>query len=452
MPRRAIVTVGVSDGRIFGPYLERFERTFREYGGADYFKMWHREWPTGSPTHRNINYAFKLYAVQDAMDHGCTSVLWFDASCWAIRPLGSMWQHLERDGHLLIRDVNTLATWASDHSLAQFNVTRDEAEGIYLMCGTGYGLDLTNDRSRTFLERMRSHAIPGNFNGTHKSRHPGLAIEHPRPDTSGALYSDDPRCYGHRSDEVYMSLIARDLGMETHIGEEFAGGSTVWEKSCVRSGYTLPLNAGPDTYNERDPKLARSLHVIAEHTIDTALLTPAGLVLDAGCRNFNFARGLVDRGCRVIALDPDPTVTDPGIEGVAFFSLALAHEPGERELVITHDPQARYLAPVGATVQEERRTVQATTLLGLMDTLGIARWDAVKLDIEGSEYDILLNWPGPVATQISVEFHEHCAPRPQSVYDAIFAHLGQWYDVVQHAKERQHGCPENFWDTLMILR
>ncbi len=57
-----------------------------------------------------------------------------------------------------------------------------------------------------------------------------------------------------------------------------------------------------------------------------------------------------------------------------------------------------------------------------------------------------------MARQISVEFHEHVAPRPQALYDAIFAHLGQWYEVVQHEKSARHCCAPNYWDTLFVLK
>ncbi len=197
--------------------------------------------------------------------------------------------------------------------------------------------------------------------------------------------------------------------------------------------------------------MSRHLELIAgEHTIDTSLLTCGGWVLDAGCRDFRFAREVVSRGCRVLALDADPTVEDPKIEGVAFMNVAIASEVGIRLFLMHENPEARHLLDrFDFRAGEKAIRVFADTIQNLSrDRL----LDAVKLDVEGAEYDILLNWPGPLARQISVEFHEHCAPRPQCLYDDIFARLGRWYEVVQHEKTSRHCTHPNYWDSLFVLK
>lgn len=216
-----------------------------------------------------------------------------------------------------------------------------------------------------------------------------------------------------------------------------------------------------------------NLVCIAEHTIDVDLLTPGGWVLDAGCRNFHFAHHLAERGCRVLAIDADPTVTVPetieiGVDKVVtklnkptFLNRAIAAENGMRSLVMHKDPQARYLAPSGfSSVGGEK--VEAVTVLRWLEHVQwldevaerakTLQWDVIKLDVEGSEYDILQAWPGPIAKQISIEFHEHVCPRPPEVYEAVFKHLGQWYDVKQHVKDARFCCAPNWWDSLIILR
>lgn len=245
--KRAIVTAGIGTSRLFEPYLERLERTFKEFGGADYLKIW-REWPPGSRTHTEVHYGFKVHAMFEAAAQGCTSILWCDSSCNAFAPLTPVWERLEAEGHLLVEDANALGKWSSDHSLATFGMSRDEAMNIRLMCGTFIGVDLTHERSRTFLERLRSYAVPEHFNGTHVSRLPGLP-PHSRPGTEGASMSLDERVFGHRSDEVYASLLAADLKMKTHTCTEFIGGGgftpeelvrlNASQGACVKSGYDL---------------------------------------------------------------------------------------------------------------------------------------------------------------------------------------------------------------------
>lgn len=240
--KRVIVCVGVSQSRVLDIYVQRMERTFREFGCADEIFIWDQQWPPNSPAHRDCNYAFKVHAVDYARSRGFTKILWCDASCYAIKPIEPLWQRLEHEGHILIDDANRLGSWSSDHSLAQFGISRDKAMEIALMCGTCWGLDLHFPRSVTFLDRLLALATPENFNGTHVSRLPGLAQQHPRPGTHGALFSNDERCWGHRSDETFMSLLAHQLEMNTHVGVEFVGGMTVGEAACIRSGYDIEVS------------------------------------------------------------------------------------------------------------------------------------------------------------------------------------------------------------------
>lgn len=241
--KRAIITVGISESadRIFTPYLERFERTFREHGSAD-IGIWDKSWPKGSPKHSQCHYAFKYFAFREAQERGYESVLWCDSSCSAFASIAPMWERLEKDGHVLIDDDNALGKWSSDHSLAEFDMTRDAAMELKLMCGTCIGLDLTTHRSRIFLNRMLNYARPEFFNGTHVSR--SLGQQHPRQGTEGSQMSSDPRCWGHRSDEVFSSLLANELKMKTHVGGDFIGGgdptSAKSKRACIRSGYDLP--------------------------------------------------------------------------------------------------------------------------------------------------------------------------------------------------------------------
>ncbi len=196
-----------------------------------------------------------------------------------------------------------------------------------------------------------------------------------------------------------------------------------------------------------------NLVCIAEHTVDVDRLTAGGWVLDAGCRNFSFARGLAERGCRVLAIDADPTVIAEDISNVSFLNRAIAAEAGTRSLVMSQDPQARYLTPVGSTAVGGEK-VEAVTILQLLGHVGADCFDAVKLDVEGAEYDILQAWPmdRPIAKQISIEFHEHVRPRPPEIYAAIFERLSKFYDVVQHVKDARFCTHPNYWDSLLLLR
>jgi len=207
-----------------------------------------------------------------------------------------------------------------------------------------------------------------------------------------------------------------------------------------------------------------NLKRIDEHTFDLDRITHGSAVLDVGCRNFTVTRGLRGLGCRVVSLDPDPGVGLPtDLPDVTFFRVALvepklAKDPtihysmwgnGTGNHVVTPDmhPQSPQLVQV-ATADIET--------IGRM--AGVDHWAAVKLDCEGAEYNVLLNWPGPIADQISVEFHEHTNANPfkpdnERYWVELKRHMGQWYDFVKFDKGKQHGLPQdNYWDSLLVLR
>lgn len=169
---------------------------------------------------------------------------------------------------------------------------------------------------------------------------------------------------------------------------------------------------------------------VASHTIVGDLLS-GGWVLDAGCRDFIFSEYATRRGCRVVSLDPDPSVVDPNIVGIYFRSVAMAAERGTCRFALTDDVEARHLASACSRGRDVPYVdVPVVTLSDLMKDFVVDVWDCVKLDIEGSEYGILADWPGPIARQITIEFHDHVEHRPEYVYDDIYRHLDQWYDAI----------------------
>jgi hypothetical protein len=85
-----------------------------------------------------------------------------------------------------------------------------------------------------------------------------------------------------------------------------------------------------------------------------------------------------------------------------------------------------------------------------IDWLG-NNWDVIKLNIEGSEYDVLDTWPGPIARQIVVSFHEHTPrARGRAECDRLIAKMGQWYKAFNVVWEKRYCCSENYWDVLFI--
>jgi FkbM family methyltransferase len=202
---------------------------------------------------------------------------------------------------------------------------------------------------------------------------------------------------------------------------------------------------------------------LGEHSVDLDKIDNNGWILDVGCRRFDFSKAAAQLGCNVLALDPG-TIDDPKINRVRFLNVALVADPNLRsgEFYEFGGGAGSFMSRAGTKAKPgaKRKTVRCVDLGSLMQEFGIETFEAVKLDCEGSEYEILLHWPGPIAKQISVEFHDfHEMKRPKPLeqmgeyYDAMFRHLGQWYEVLQHEPTlmRNISTP-NYWDSLFVLR
>jgi FkbM family methyltransferase len=202
--------------------------------------------------------------------------------------------------------------------------------------------------------------------------------------------------------------------------------------------------------------------IAGEHTIDVDLLPEAPLVLDVGCRDFLFCKEILElrpKG-RIVAFEPDPATVPPDDERIQFFKRALTHR-GESTVTWQGEGDGSYIAGAeysyGWGVNDPTKAAQVPNTK-FDDLIAYLQWDCfdlVKLDCEGSEFGILENWPGPVAKQISVEFHDFINRRKWD--DNYFARLFDGplgaYRIIQHplipigpAKSLGH------WDTVLALK
>ena len=205
-----------------------------------------------------------------------------------------------------------------------------------------------------------------------------------------------------------------------------------------------------------------NLQPIHGHTIDVDLLPESGWVLDVGCRDLIFAREILKlRGAMIVlAFDPAPDVEVPDMPGVAFARTAVVGKDfsGPRYSV-GQGEECRLLTHPGVTGAPEVCCVPIASLVqGGENAVGAwlpIQYALVKLDCEGSEFDILENWPGPIAQQISVEFHDYMDPRRWNdrYFADLFAGPLRDYRVLQHEATRVGpNATASHWDSLLVLR
>jgi FkbM family methyltransferase len=133
--------------------------------------------------------------------------------------------------------------------------------------------------------------------------------------------------------------------------------------------------------------------------------------------DISFERALVQRfGCNVVLFDPSPTglatmaKQENQLPQFRFLPVALAGQRGSLTFAPPINPQeGSWYAPPGAPGALE---VPCIDLQSLLRENGLRRIDLLKIDIEGSEYEVLddiLDHRLPVR-QICVEFHHSNLP------------------------------------------
>lgn len=166
--------------------------------------FWKDSYPPGCPTHQQTPYAFKVYAFKEALHRGYTHVLWMDSSAWALGNLDSVFQVIDSDGYLLVKNRGwKTGQWCSDDALAPLGITREEAMEMPHLSALVMGLNFKNAVASAFYETWKKLADDGvTFAGRSGSKYPGVL--------------------GHRHDQTAASVVSLRLGMKwTPMGQYF---------------------------------------------------------------------------------------------------------------------------------------------------------------------------------------------------------------------------------------
>lgn len=182
------------------------------------------------------------------------------------------------------------------------------------------------------------------------------------------------------------------------------------------------------------------LQLIAEHLVEIDVLPEKARILDIGCRGFEFVNYFRQRGHYVIGVDIDTLIDGQ------YFHCAISDFDGFCGLTKSDDAQATKINKLGTGIE-------CYTLKSFSEMVRIEFWDLVKLDVEGSEYEIIMTLETPPAKQLSVEFHLHTHIYQQHEVDLMVGKLkGLGYSVDSHEYTEDHGMGMNFWSSLFILK
>lgn len=191
-----IVSVGV--GQWYHRGVARLERSLIHHGWGGDQRLWMGSYPDGCPSHKENPYAFKLAAIEEARNRGHDTILWIDASGWAIANPLPILQQIEVQGHYFWTSGFNVAQWTNDRTLNFHGATREKARQWTMIYACVIGLDFRHPRTVDFFEKWKEAMKAGVFRGSWK-REEG--------DTEHEEFQ------GHRHDQSSASIIANQLGM-----------------------------------------------------------------------------------------------------------------------------------------------------------------------------------------------------------------------------------------------
>jgi len=167
-----------------------------------------------------------------------------------------------------------------------------------------------------------------------------------------------------------------------------------------------------------------ALEAIARHTIETRFLGPDSRVVDLGANEGAFAWEVIERfGCECAAVEAAPEVCRaiPDRPGLKKYCLAITGSNGEVELQLSSRSTANSLFKRHGVHTATVKT-PSQTLHSFIQQLGWDTVDLLKMDIEGSEIEVLRTCDADVLRrigQITVEFHDFMGLTPRDEVEAV---------------------------------
>lgn len=229
---RAVVSVA-SDSWTVGQ--ARLLSQLRAQG--EQFEAWINQLPAGCPPHRTrgvlgapqeqcVPYAFKAYALKEAVVRGHSTLMWADACILPIKDLTPLWERIERDGYWFARNGYRNDEWTADSAYEDlFNWPvggepnpsledmRQLNRDIQHVVGTCFGISTAHPLGHMFLEEYyRLASTTKAFCGPWQNSNAPMVAG--RNSDRYAAPCGPPTTLGHRHDQSAASVIAWRLGFK----------------------------------------------------------------------------------------------------------------------------------------------------------------------------------------------------------------------------------------------
>jgi len=196
-----VCVINVAVGNWYPRGQDRLLESVKKFHPEIGVVSWRGEYPPNSPSHHEISYAFKVYAITEARKRGYKMGIWMDCALQAHRPLTPLIDYIEKNGHYLQDNAGwTTGQWSTDTCLNLFGISREEALKMPHLMACIMGFDFRSDRTCKFLDLYQLYASNAQaFNGSWSN--------------SNKECSTDERVLGHRHDQTVASILSIQLGM-----------------------------------------------------------------------------------------------------------------------------------------------------------------------------------------------------------------------------------------------
>lgn len=163
--KKCIVSLGTKNSR-YVDGLARLSNSLRDNAsGIDFLGFIH-EASVGAPLHTDHPYAFKVYAIQRAIDMGYTSVLWLDCSVWAVAPVHPIFDIIEQVGYWFEGAGCFTGEWTNKETLNHYEFTLDEALELPMIQSGFMGFNINESATKFIWKEFKKGCEAGLFNGS----------------------------------------------------------------------------------------------------------------------------------------------------------------------------------------------------------------------------------------------------------------------------------------------
>jgi hypothetical protein len=164
MSKSAIVSLATKNSNYVNG-LARLSNSLRDNSdGVDFLGFIH-ECSVGAPLHSEHPYAFKVHAIQKAIDAGYTRILWLDVSAYAVAPVQPLFDIITEQGYWFEGAGCWLGEWCNDKTLEYYHLTRDQEIPMVQSGFMGFNIAHDTGRSiwRLFQEAYHNELFHGDW-------------------------------------------------------------------------------------------------------------------------------------------------------------------------------------------------------------------------------------------------------------------------------------------------